>query len=155
MDILKRSAYIKGLIEGLEIEESTSEGKVLCKIVELLDDICEEISDIKENVEEVWDVVDDIDEELQSLEEDVFSDLDCNFNEFFCVKCPKCGKEHFIHYKDLTENELEEGKIKCPDCKGQIDLDECLVLSEDVDGCDCGCGKVSCDCDDGNCNCDE
>ncbi|MBP0979594.1 MAG: hypothetical protein J6C55_03000 [Oscillospiraceae bacterium] len=159
MDILKKSAYIKGLMEGLNVDDSTNEGKILCKVVELLDGICEEICDVREDIESVWEVVDEIDEDLRSLEQDVFDDCDddcdCGFSDFFCVRCPKCGKEHYVRYSDLTEKELEEGKIKCPECKVEIDIDECLVSDDELDGCDCGCGKVGCDCDDGNCNCDK
>ena len=46
MDICEKIAYIKGLAEGLALDETTKEGKILSAIIDLLGDITEEICDI-------------------------------------------------------------------------------------------------------------
>ncbi len=39
MDICEKIAYIKGLAEGLSIDDNTKEGKILNAIIDLLGDI--------------------------------------------------------------------------------------------------------------------
>ena len=45
MDICEKIAYIKGLAEGLSLDETTKEGKILAAVIDLLGDITEEICD--------------------------------------------------------------------------------------------------------------
>ncbi len=149
MDILKKVGYVRGFMEGLKIDEKTDEGKLLSKIVDLLDDVCQEIKDLKVDLEASWDMIDDMDRDLAELEEEVFGDCCDDVDDVFCVKCPDCGEEHYLRYDMLTDDELETGKIKCPSCKAEIDIDDCLVDEEQ--GCSCGCGKSDCKCDDGDC----
>ncbi len=152
MNIMKEASYLKGLMDGLKINESTNEGKVLVKVADLIDKVCEEICLLHEELEDAWQVIDELDENLRALENDVIDDYEEGFCECFCVKCPNCGSEHYMKYEDLTEEELENNAIKCPNCKAEIDLDDCLV-DEDFEGCDCGCGKADCCCDD-DCDCE-
>lgn len=151
MNILKKSAYIKGYMEGLDIDKNTNEGKVLNKMMDLLEEICEEINEVNEDVSQIWEVIDEIDENLQDIEEDVCG---CGeeYNDCFCVKCPECGKEYYMRYSELNEEELKNGEIKCPGCHCSINIDKCLV---DEECCDCGCEKFNCDCEEGNCECDK
>lgn len=154
MSILKKSAYIKGLMDGLDLDKNTNEGKILSKIIDLLEDICEEVCNVKEDINDVWKVVDDVDEDLKKLEDFAFSNCDSKLDDYFCVKCPNCGQEHYMRYSDLTTDELEDGEIKCPNCKAKIDLDKCLVCDEEIGNCDCG--KINCNCnDDDNCGCNK
>ena len=39
MKISEKVAYIKGLAEGLSLDEKTPEGKVLASIIDVLDDL--------------------------------------------------------------------------------------------------------------------
>ena len=48
MDILEKCAYIKGLAEGLSLDATKPEGKVLNAIIDLLGDIVESIADMDE-----------------------------------------------------------------------------------------------------------
>ena len=56
MDYIKEKvAYLKGLTEGLGLDDTTSEGKVLLHIVEILDDMAdalEGLADAQEELEE-------------------------------------------------------------------------------------------------------
>ena len=36
MDICEKIAYIKGLAEGLKLDENTNEGKILAAVIDLL-----------------------------------------------------------------------------------------------------------------------
>ena len=77
MDICEKIAYVKGLAEGLSLDESTKEGKILNAIIDLLGDITEEICEIEDGCDELMEQIDAVDEDLASLEEIVYGD-DCD-----------------------------------------------------------------------------
>ena len=76
MTVTERVSFLKGLAEGLDIDASTKEGKLLNAIIETLDDIAFEVSDIQEVIGELGEQVDMIDEDLDALEEIVYDDED-------------------------------------------------------------------------------
>ena len=51
--IKSRVAYLSGLIDGLEIEKESKEGKIIREIVNILEDIGEEFEDIEEAHREI------------------------------------------------------------------------------------------------------
>lgn len=75
MTITERAAYIKGLAEGLGIDDSTKEGKIINALIGAIDDMSLTISDLESQIDELSEQVETIDEDLGSLEED-FYDLD-------------------------------------------------------------------------------
>ena len=77
MTIKEKLAYVKGLVEGLELDKSKPEVRVLSAIVELLDDVTLSVSDLEEGYDDLADQVDEIDEDLCALEED-FYDEECD-----------------------------------------------------------------------------
>lgn len=136
-------SYLKGLAEGLNIDKSTSEGKLLLAIVDVLDDMAAEIAEIEEAADEQAELLDIIDEDLGSLEEDFYGDEDEDDDEDCCdgdlyeVTCPNCGDEIY-----LDEDMLLEGNTNCPNCgeKLEFDFDCCDCGCEDDEDCGCGCG---------------
>jgi len=53
--IKERVSYLKGLAEGMKIDDSTNEGKLLKAMIEVLDDIAlavEDIEEVQEQLEE-------------------------------------------------------------------------------------------------------
>ena len=80
MDICEKIAYIKGLAEGLGIDEATKEGKVLTAIIDLLGDITEEICEIEDGCDELMEQIDAVDEDLASLEDIIYEDDGMDFD---------------------------------------------------------------------------
>ncbi len=141
MDICEKIAYIKGLAEGLGIDETTKEGKVLNAIIDLLGDITEEICDIEDGCDELMEQIDAVDEDLSALEDIIYEDDDCDCcdcddcddcceDEVYEIECPACND---IIY--LDGEMLEEEGMVCPNCGTELEFD--------FDGCDCDC----CDCE--------
>jgi hypothetical protein len=132
MNYLKeRVAYLKGLAEGMQINDSTNEGKLLKAIIDVLDDFALSVSDIEEVQEQLSEQVDDIDEDLSEIEKILF-DEDDNNDDDSCygeLECPFCNEKIEI-CEDLLD---EEGKtIECPNCHKKIDVEwDC-----DCDECD-------------------
>lgn len=144
MDICEKIAYIKGLAEGLSLDETTKEGKILTAIIDLLGDITEEICDIEDGCDELLEQIDAVDEDLASLEDIIYEDdeddcdCDCDCDseddEVYEIECPACNDVIYLDADMLAE----EGMV-CPNCGTNLEFD--------FDGCDCDC-----DCD---CSCEE
>ncbi len=153
MTITEKIAYIKGLAEGLNLDESKPEVKVINAIVDLLDDIAYDLTDVEELYDELSEQVDEIDEDLAEVEsdfydEDDFDDFDDDFddeeNPFYEVTCEACGEK-----LNVSEDVLLEGEIECPNCGEHIEFDFSNLFSAD-DFCDNNCeGCPGCD-DEGN-----
>ncbi len=147
MDICEKIAYIKGLAEGLELDENTKEGKILAALIDLIGDITEEICDIEDALDDMCDQIDAVDEDLSAVEEIIYDedcdccdceDEDCDCcedDELYEIECPACND---IIY--LDEDMLEEEGIECPNCGTPLEFDfDCDCCDCEEDGCDCGC----------------
>lgn len=140
MDICEKIAYIKGLAEGLQLDETTKEGKILAAIIDLLGDITEEICDIEDGCDALLEHIDAVDGDLADLEEFVYEDddddcdccdddcdcCDCDDDEVYEIECPACND---VIYLDAEM--LEEDGMVCPNCGTDLEFD--------FDCCDCGC----------------
>ncbi len=139
MDICEKIAYIKGLASGLELDETSKEGKILAAVIDLLGDITEEICDIEEACDDMSEQIDAVDEDLSTLEDIVYEDDCCDDDDCDCcdddglyeIECPAC---HDTIY--LDESMLEDEGMKCPNCGTDLEFD----FDSDSDCC--------CDCDD-------
>lgn len=138
MTLSEQAQYIKGLMDGLSINDSTPEGKVLIAMSELIGDICERVDDIDADVDDIVDFCNTLDDDLSEMEEDIYGDdddcdCDCDCGEEDCCEystvCPTCGDTI-----ELTEDMLDEGGIDCPNCgeRLEFDFDDC-----ECDDCEC------------------
>ena len=142
MDICEKISYIKGLAEGLELDETTKEGKILAAVIDLLGDITEEICDIEDACDDMSEQLDAVDEDLSTVEDIIYDDGDdecccgcddeCDDEDLYEVECPACND---IIY--LDEDMLEDEGIDCPNCGTHLEFD--------FDG-ECDCDEC-CDCD--------
>ena len=60
MTISEKSAYLKGLMEGLSLDTETNEGKMIAAIVDLLGDMSKRVADIEETTIAISDTTSDI-----------------------------------------------------------------------------------------------
>ncbi|MBQ8758708.1 MAG: hypothetical protein IJZ20_03350 [Clostridia bacterium] len=66
----EKAAYLKGLAEGLEIDKSSKEGKLLAALVEAFDEMAIEVDDMVIIQEDMQEQLDEVDEALADLEDD-------------------------------------------------------------------------------------
>ena len=133
MTLSERTAYLKGLMEGMKIDTETNEGKLFKAIVDTLDDMALTVSDMEDVVDAVCDELDSIEEDLDTIEEYLLDDedddedyeeddeddeLDFGDETIYEVKCPSCGS-----VINLDEEMLEAGAIDCPDCGEELEFD--------------------------------
>lgn len=95
-NLKEQVAYLQGLTKGLNLTDSSAEGKMLLKIVDVLDDFAEELQYIHAAQEELETYVETIDEDLTDLEEDIYE----NTEEEYAI-----AEEH-------TEEDMVE--VACP-----------------------------------------
>lgn len=140
MTISEKSAYLKGLMDGLSLNTEAPEGKMIAAIVDLLGDMAKRVTDIEETTIAISDELDEIEEDLDAIEdfimdededwddledddEDDWDDLDDEDEEgeegfdfgdedttIYEVQCV-CGE-----VIDFDEDTLEAGSIVCPNC---------------------------------------
>ena len=135
MTISEKAAYLKGLMDGLELDTEKAEGKMIASIVELLGDVTKRLTDIEETTIAISDELDEIEEDLDAIEdfimdeddewdewdnedeeydEDDYEDEGFDFGDedsiIYEVKCA-CGE--IINFDEDT---LEEGSMECPNC---------------------------------------
>ena len=53
MTVNEKAAYIKGLIDGLELDESKKETKVIKALVDIIDDMALSIADLEDETAEI------------------------------------------------------------------------------------------------------
>ena len=61
MEIKNKVAHLKGLMEGMEFDVSTKEGKIINAIVEILDDMADELELIYDDVDSLYEYEDEDD----------------------------------------------------------------------------------------------
>ncbi|MGX8702812.1 CD1247 N-terminal domain-containing protein, partial [Caproiciproducens sp.] len=117
----EKVAYIRGLAEGLELDENKKEVKVIHAIIDLLDDMAASVSDMQDSFDDMADQLDAVDEDLGSLEEDFYEDEDDDEDDGDCyyeVTCPNCHETIC-----LSEDIIEDGQMDCPNCGETLEFD--------------------------------
>lgn len=122
MGVSEKVAYLKGLIEGLKIDEDSDYGKVFKAIVDVLDEVALEIEDLTDEVMEVGDGLDVLSDDLADVEELVYDDED-EYDEdddepVYMTTCPDCEEEIYF-----DETYLEDGTVVCPNCGATLEFD--------------------------------
>ena len=112
MNITEKTAYLKGLMAGLNIDESKPEGKLLSAIVETLDEMANEIADLGDVAEYLEDYIDEVDHDLGDLETEYYDcGCDCDDDDYcFCDDCDEedCTDCILCDEDDEDEDETED-----------------------------------------------
>ena len=139
MTITEKSAYLKGLMDGLNLNTEAAEGKMIAAIVDLLGDVTRTLTDVEETTIAISDELDEIEEDLDAIEDFImdydededdedYEDDDYDFSDdededleegfdfgdeettIYEVECA-CG-----NIIDFDEEVLEQGSMICPNC---------------------------------------
>ena len=125
MKLTEKMSYLQGLIDGLEIDDSTKEGKALLKMSDVLSELVLYVEDLQSQVDELTELCDILDEDLGAVEDDLYEDDD----EFDCGKCGECydDDEDDDDEYDFDEDDDELYEVTCPTCGDTILLDEGMI----------------------------
>ena len=133
MSLVEKASYIKGLADGLDVNDSTKEGKIIKALIGLVDELSRAIDEIDEDLEYLNDYIEEIDEDLGDVQdyladfddcdEDEECECDCECedcdceedDEFFEMECPSCGKTICF------DPSIDPEEMVCPACGEHID----------------------------------
>ena len=135
--LYEKVAYLKGLADGLDIDESTKEGRLLISIIDILEDFADAIVELDEDAEEITEYVEAMDEDLANVEDDfyeddIYEDEDDESDEvdFVEIECPNCHEDVYIDEDLLYEDDVD---VVCPRCHEIVDFDEMEEYHHDDD----------------------
>ncbi len=133
MTISEKAAYLKGLMDGLNLDTEKAEGKMISAIVELLGDVTKRLTDVEETTIAISDELDEIEEDLDAIEDYILDeedededwddddwDDDEDYDEGFdfgdedsTIYEVECACGELINFDEET---LEKGSMTCPNC---------------------------------------
>ena len=133
MELNKKAAYLQGLVDGLGIDDTTKEGKIIKAMSALLGEMAETIESVDEDLSRAYDQINDLNDELEDLEADLYEededgesedaededtdgdddakDDDIASEPFYEVACPNCGETVYV-----SEDDLDAGEANCAHC---------------------------------------
>ena len=135
MTISEKAAYLKGLMDGLNLDTEKDEGKMIAAIVDLLGDVTKKLTAVEDTTIAISDELDEIEEDLDAIE-DFIMDEDDDYDyeeddddeyddEDFDDEGFDFGDEDSTIYEvecacgeiiDFDEEVLEKGSMICPNC---------------------------------------
>ena len=154
MTTSEKVAYLKGLAEGMGIQEDNGQGKLFKVIIDILEDLALDLADTKDSLVDLTDSVEAVSEDLSELEDDFYEspcftcegcadeeddegdeededdedDEDDGEPVFYSVVCPSCGFKLTV-----DEDILDMGTFECPECGEVIDLTSADVEEVEFD----------------------
>ena len=131
MELSKKASYLQGLVDGLGVDESTKEGKIIRAMSQLLTEMTDAMEAMDEDLSRAYDQINDLSDELEDLEADLYEDEDEDDEDqdsdeeneddandddiasepFYEVACPNCGETVYV-----SEDDLDAGEANCTHC---------------------------------------
>ena len=144
MNINKESAYLRGLLEGYELDSNKKETKLFTKILELIDEMADHITALEADNAELREYIEELDQDLGAVEEDLYvTDEDDDYyddeeddeydeydddEEYYELECPSCGE--IVCF----DGSLDPDNLVCPACGEKIaDVQLCDGECEECD----------------------
>ena len=119
-----RTAYLRGLAEGMGLDKEKNENKLLLEMLSVMDEMAQKLNELDADIEELDEYVESIDADLSDMEEALFSEDE--FDDF--------------DDDDMEEYEIDENaelSFDCPNCgapmqlkASDIDFDESPICSK-------------------------
>lgn len=109
MTLSEKTAYLKGLADGMKISSESNEGKLLTEIIKVLEDVSDSVAALEDECDRLNEYVEELDEDLGDVEDYLFDDEeddeedggydDDDFDDdedydddVIEVECPNCGE---------------------------------------------------------------
>ena len=104
MTINEKAAYLKGLMEGLQLDTEKAEGKMIAAIVDLLGDVTTKLTNVEDTTIAISDELDEIEEDLDAIEDYIMDedDYDEDYDD------DDYDDDDFDDYDDEDEDDYDE-----------------------------------------------
>ncbi|SDD36115.1 CD1247 N-terminal domain-containing protein [Sporomusa acidovorans] len=136
-NLKEKVAYLHGLTQGLNVNEHSSEGKILIHIIDVLDSFADEVQNVNLAQVELEDYVESIDEDLTDLEEEFYEDIDDDYSEgdfsedidddMVEMACPDCHE--LVTFESGILDDDDDIEVTCPYC-GSVVYDNTLDITD-------------------------
>lgn len=158
MNLTEKSAYIKGLADGLGLDKETKEGKIIAALLDLVDEMANEIAGIHQDIDEIDEdlnylneYVEELDDDLQDVED--YLDEECELDDEAeweddeeddelwcdgdCTACDGCDCDNEDYCEIVCpscgetvcfDSELDPENLLCPACGEKFG---CIVEEDD------------------------
>ncbi len=163
MKLTEKIAYMKGYMEGLELDKATKESKVITMMADVIEDMGAYIDDLQNQVDELTELCDLLDHDLGEVETDLYcdddeddDDEDDEDDDFRIGDVLSAGHDDFDFDDDeghddelyvvtcpscetmlnLTEEELEKGSMVCPHCNEVLEFNYDEIEAEAIEEAD-------------------
>jgi uncharacterized phage infection (PIP) family protein YhgE len=123
--ITERTAYLRGLADGLNLDKEKAENKLLLEMLSVMDEMAQQLTETNADLDELTEYVEDMDSDLADVEELLFDeeddcdcddcdcddcdcdcdDCDCDCEQELSFDCPNCGKTVMIKASDIDFDE--------------------------------------------------
>ena len=137
MTITEKTAYLKGLLEGMAIDQATNEGKLLAAIIDTLDDIALAVADLddevgaindemdmmEESLDAIDEALDDVEDALDAIDEDL-DDMDDELEELYEILDLDEDEDEDDEEEDEELEDEDLYQLTCPTCEEEIIVDE-------------------------------
>ena len=153
MTISEKAAYLKGLMDGLDLDTEKAEGKMIAAMVELMGDMAKRLADVEETTIAISDELDEIEEDLDAIEDYILDEEDDEDFDDYDEEDEWFDDEDFEEYEEgfdfgdedstiyevecacgeiinFDEETLEAGSMKCPNCGELLEFS----LEDDEEG---------------------
>lgn len=133
-NLTDRTAYLRGLAEGMSLDKEKNENRLMLEIVAVLDEVAQKVVEMDGDLDELDEYVESIDSDLGDIEDALFGEDDddeddddedddddegddeegvtFDENEELSFDCPHCGKTMQIK---AAEIDFDESPL-CPNC---------------------------------------
>ena len=140
MSMMEKAMYLKGLCDGVDLDKTTKEGKLIAALLDMVTEMAAEMDDMQAEICEVKDYCEELDEDLGTVEE-ILLDIDDDDedyededfdddDDFGCDgNCDGCDYDCGIDEDDLfDEDEDDEDyfEVVCPACGDVINFDSSI-----------------------------
>ena len=129
MTLSEKASYIKGLCDGMELDTTTKEGKLLAALIDLVDEMTKTVEDHEEAIDEIDGAIDELNDYAEELDDDLaavedFLEGECDGDCENCDECDDC--EYDCNCEDFEEEEDEDEEfyeVVCPNCGRTVNFD--------------------------------
>ena len=108
MTLSEKTAYLKGLADGMKISTDSDQGKLLHEIIIVLEDVSDSIGALEDECDRLNEYVEELDEDLGDVEDYLFDDEDDYEDED-----DEDDEDDDFDDEDYDDDVIE---IECPNC---------------------------------------
>lgn len=122
MTLARRAAHLQGLFEGMQLDETKKETKIIGEILDILAETTEELQRLSNENAALKQAISNIDLLLDNDE-----DVDIDDGADYQVICPTCGEIMYLDYATI-----ELGSVDCTNCGELLEFDLSDLEEEDI-----------------------